>query len=107
MFNLEELINLGSQNPDIFVAGFVVGLLFMLAFMLWSSICDVVISLTRYIWQKVRALKIENDKKDPPKRFFSNLFQKKSNNEKNRKKHLKTGAFLVAEREGFEPSERY
>lgn len=75
--NLEQLIDLGTQNPEIFQAGWIVGMLFMLAFMFWSSICDVIVSLTRYVWEKTRAIKIENDKKSPPKKLFANLFKKK------------------------------
>ena len=80
--NLERLINLGSENPEIFQAGLIFGMLFMLAFMFWNSIIDVVASLARYVWEKTRAIKIENDKKSPPKKLFGNLFKKKNDNEK-------------------------
>lgn len=75
--NLEHLINLGSQNPEIFQAGWMFGMLFMLSFMFWSSICDVIVSLTRYVWEKTRAIRIENDKKSPPKKLFASFFNKK------------------------------
>ena len=80
--SLEMLIELGAENPEIFQAGWICGLAFICAFMLYSSICDVIIAIVRCIHEKTRAIKIENDKQDPPKKLFGKLFKKNEREEK-------------------------
>lgn len=77
---IEKFLNYGIENPEAFQSGWFLGLSFMIAFMLFSSVCDILVPLSRYLWEKVRALKIENDKKDPPKKLFSSLFKKNREN---------------------------
>ena len=44
---------------------------------LWIAVLEIITAFVCYIDEKTRAIKIENDKKSPPKKLFANLFKKK------------------------------
>ena len=76
MLTLQEIFELQLLNPESFQAGFVFAAITFIFVLLWIAVLEIVTAFIWYIDEKTRAIKIENDKKSPPKKL-ANLFKKK------------------------------
>lgn len=82
MPTLERILELQLQNPEVFQGGMFLGIYFVFIIFLFNVLIDLVAKIIFYIYEKSRAIKIENDKKDPPKKLFASLFKKREDGEK-------------------------